>query len=334
MMTSSILISLLLTAASAGDHPLAAPGITSLTNKSVQYTVPEEHYAVLSRGGVTAIVVDNEAIDIRRLPGHRAGYNGVASLTHEKQPRNLFVPSVAGLNFEHIHDGTLAVGREKFEPRKAPMQLRVIDAHTVELYQPPTHNWKLESCGRYQILPDGTIEYTFECIPRADLFQQGYIGLFWASYIHQPQDKAIHFQGKRADSPDNAKWIRAVTPRHGVESTHPPEGPLPDLNIDPDFPLTLVNHRSKYVYTEPWYYGVSGEMAYVLMFRRRDRIWLAQSPSGGGRGNPAWDFQWFIPDYKVGEAYGFVMRAAYLPYESRQQVEEATRRHREALNEP
>jgi hypothetical protein len=70
------------------------------------------------------------------------------------------------------------------------------------------------------------------------------------------------------------------------------------------------------------------------MFRARDRVWMAQSPNGGSptSKNPAWDFQWFVPDYKVGEAYGFVMRVAYIPYESREQVRVATQRHRDELN--
>lgn len=332
MMTTLAVYTTLLTTLPSAAHPLAAPGVTSLTNRSVKYTVPKEHYVVLKRGDVTAVVVDNAAVDIPELPRHRAGYNGVASLTHSKQPKNLFVPSIAGLNYEHIHDGTLSVSREKFAPRKAPMQLRVIDRQTVEVYQPPTPNWKLESCGRYHLLSDGTIEYTFECIPRAKTFTQGYIGLFWASYIQSPEEKVIHFKGRFAGSSDNPRWIRGVTPKHGIDSTHPPDGPLPELNLHPKFPLTLVNHPSKYAYTEPWYYGVSHGMAYVQMFRSRDQIWLAQSPSGGGAANPAWDFQWFIPNYKAGEAYGFVMRAAYVPFESRKEVEQITRKHRNILN--
>jgi hypothetical protein len=313
------------------QHPLAAPRVTTLTNKSIKYTEPKEHFVVLQRGGVTAVVVDNTAIDppIRRRTAARL--SGVASLTRTDQAENIYNP--VGLNFEHIHDGTLTVNRDRFEPRTTPMQLRSIDEHTAELYQPPTPNWKLESCGRYHLLADGTIEYTFECIPRADVFKNGYIGLFWASYIHEPDDRAIQFIGRTADDP-KPRWVRAVTPAHGKESTHPPTGPVLDLKLDPAFSLTLVSGRSAYTYVEPWYFGVWRDRALVQMFRARDRVWLAQSPNGGSTTskNPAWDFQWFVPDYKVGEAYGFVMRAACVRYESREQVLTLTQRHRDELN--
>ena len=312
-------------------HPLAAPSVTSLTNPRVRYRVPSAHYAVLERGEVRAVVVDNAEVDVPELPRHRAGYNGVAVMTHQQRQENLFVPAVAGLNFEHIHDGTAAGLIERFEPRKYPMELRVVDRYTVEVYQPPTGNWKLESCERFFLLEDGTIEYTFECIPRADGFRNGYIGLFWASYIQQPEQGGIFFKGQVRDEQGPPRWIEAVSPAHGINSTHAPAHSPTLPPIDADFSLTLVNHSSPYVYEEPWYFGVSHGMAYVLMFRERDRIWFAQSPSGGGPGNPAWDFQWFIPDYRVGDAYGFVMRAAYLPYESREQIEQETQEHRAAL---
>ncbi len=301
---------------------------TSLTNSHLDFKSSDKHFAVLKRGKVTAIVVDNAAVDVPELPGHRAGYSGVASLTHEDESTNLFVPRYAGLNYEHIHDGTKDGLVEKFEPRKFPMELRIINEHTVELYQPPTGNWKLESCGRYELLADGTIQYTFECIPRANDYRKGFIGLFWASYINQPEEKAIFFKGRKLGSTGAGKWIKGVTPQHGVDSTHPPVGLKWQPKVDADFPLTLVNHPSKYEHTEPWYYGVNRGMAFVQMFRPQDNIWLAQSPSGGGNGNPAWDFQWFIPNPKVGKAYGFVMRAAYLPFESQAQVEADTAAHR------
>ncbi|WP_164103077.1 hypothetical protein [Candidatus Laterigemmans baculatus] len=297
----------------------------------MRYQVTEQHYVVLKQDPITAIVVDNFAVDVPELPGHRAGYNGIASLTHRDRKANLFVPALAGLNFEHIHDGTAEGLKEKFEPRAFPMQLRTIDESTVELYQPPTGNWGLESCGRYRLLEDGTIEYTFECIPRQSGYRHGYIGLFWASYIQAPEDTAIHFLGKERGSSSAGALVTATSPRHGIDSTHPPDGYPHQIEVDPDFPLSLVGHRSRFVYTEPWYYGVSHSMAFVQMFQPGDQVWLAQSPSGGGGGNPAWDFQWFIPDYKIGEAYGFQMRAAYLPFESHAQLERATRAHRRDL---
>lgn len=292
----------------------------------------EKPYVVLERAGVRAVVVNNQAVDDKVLPGHRGGYSGVASLTRRGQDRNLFVPMYAGLNFEHIHDGTSQPREVLFEPRQAPMEIRRTDDHTAELHQPPTPHWQLESWLRYMLLEDGTIEMTLECVPRAKTFKNGYIGLFFASYIHQPESLDIHFLGNAAgDSSSEAKWIRGVTPEHGVHPTHLAADDRRDFPHDAQFPLTLVFNLSDYRYTEPWYYGVSHGLAFVQMFRPQDQVRLSQSPSGGGDGNPAWDFQWFIPRYEVGKRYRFIMRAMYLPFASSEQLVKATMGHRAIL---
>ena len=289
---------------------------------------------VLERGDVRAVIVNNEPVDDEALPGHRGGYSGVASLTHSASNKNLFVPFYAGLNFEHIHDGTVKPRDILFEPRQAPMEIRRIDEYMAELYQPPTPHWQLESWLRYRLLEDGAIEMTLECIPRARTFKNDYIGLFFASYIDKPESLDIHFLGRPADeNSTGSRWIRGVTPEHGKLPTHLAVDDNRSFDHDPNFPLTLVFNKSNYRYTEPWYYGVSHGMAFVLMFRPGDNVRLSQSPSGGGNGNPAWDFQWFVPQYKVGQRYHFVMRAMYLPFESQQQIIRATARHRAALEQ-
>jgi hypothetical protein len=296
--------------------------------------VSEKSYVVLEHADIRAVVVNNEPVDDEVLSGHRGGYSGVASLTHRSQDKNLFVPLYAGLNFEHIHDGTVKPRDILFEPRRAPMETRRVDPHTVELHQPPTPHWQLESWLQYQLLEDGVIEMTLECIPHARTFKNDYIGLFFASYINQPESLDIHFIGCPSDNVDaNPRWIPGVTPAHGELSTHLALDDNRSFAHDPDFPLTLVFNRSNYRYSEPWYYGVSHGMAFVLMFRPSDRIRLSQSPSGGGEGNPAWDFQWFIPQYEVGQRYRFVMRAMYLPFESQGQIIQATALHRAALGQ-
>jgi hypothetical protein len=324
----------LATLAGRSEVHAADVSVTTLANRQIRYTVPESGYHTLQRGGVTATIVDNQAVDDATLTGHRAGYSGVASLTHAKRGENLFVPNYAGLNYEHIHDGTTQDRDILFEPRRAPMELRLVNEHTVELYQAPTTTWKLESVLRYEMLEDGTIEMTLECIPRAKTFRNGYVGLFWASYIHQPESLDIHFRGTDRDGDPATKWIRGVTPAHGVLSTHVFQKDKRDFKHDDDFPLTLAFNNSKHFYSEPWYYAVSHKMAFIQMFRPQDEIRLTQSPSGGGNGNPAWDFQWFIPDYEFGKLYRMVMRAQYVPFESPEQIQRVSRANRSALGQP
>ncbi|MEX2212996.1 MAG: hypothetical protein WD768_02640 [Phycisphaeraceae bacterium] len=319
---------------------------TTLSDKALRYTVPDKPYAILKRGDIEAIIVNNEAVNDDVLKDHRAGYSGVAALRHVKRNENLFVPGIAGLNFEHILDGTAHEDRKtQFEPRNWPMELRVIEGadgkpvHAVELHQKPTFHHALESCQRYELLDDGTIQLTIEVIPRKKTFKNGYICLFWASYIHQPESLDIHFQGWRREGLEGkrfvppSQWVRAVTPAHGKLSTHPHVLDARTFKHDEPFPLTLVYNLSEHVYDQPWYFGVSHGMAFVQMFRPQDRVRITQSPSGGGKGNPAWDFQFYIENYEVDKLYQFVMRAAYLPYESAEQVDKATRGHRKALGQ-
>jgi hypothetical protein len=294
---------------------------------------PNKPYVVLERGDIRAVIVNNEAVDDNVLPGHRAGYSGVASLTH-RQRENLFVPAYAGLNFEHIHDGTVQPREILFEPRQAPMTIRLVAPYAAELHQPPTPHWRLESWLRYELLEGGAIEMTLECIPRARTFRNGYIGLFFASYIHRPESLDIHFLGvPTGEKTAEPRWIRGVTPAHGTLATHLSVDDDRDFPHDADFPLSLVFNRSNHRYSEPWYYGVSHGMALVQMFRPDDAVRFSQSPSGGGEGNPAWDFQWFIPQYEVGRRYRFVMRAAYLPFESAKQITKATAAKRVILDQ-
>lgn len=308
------------------------PKLTTLSDPAIRFSVPEKPYQVLKRASITAVIVDNREVNDDVLLGHRAGYSGVASLTSEKRRENHFVPAVSGLNFEHIHDGTTQDRKILFEPRNHPMELRVIDEFTVELYQTPTPFWGLESCHRYRLLPDGTIEMTFECIPRRATFKNGYIGLFWASYINQPESLDIHFRGFDEGTPQSAtRWIRGVTPAHGTLPTHLSPDDGRQFEHDADFPLSLVFNRSKHRFVEPWYFGVSHGQAYAQIFRPQDRVRLTQSPSGGGQGNPAWDFQFFIEKFELNRRYQFVMRAMLLPFDSPEQVERATRANREAL---
>ncbi|HMC63566.1 MAG TPA: hypothetical protein VKI65_01385 [Gemmataceae bacterium] len=260
-------------------------------------------------GDLTAIIGDNSAAG-----EHHAGYNGVWGLTHKSEPANLFVPTVAGLNLEHIFDGDKRDADDSrkvfFEPRHAPMTFKKLSATEAELHQPPTPTFHLESWTRFTLVPPHYLDMTFRCQPTQHVFAHGYIGLFWASYINAPEDRSIYFRG-------GGIWQQLCTQRHNDESTVRHRGDKFELKFSPGLGDALYKNVSPLRFDEPLYYGLFKKQIYIIMFDRSDGIRFTHSPSGGGVNNrqqttnPAWDFQYIIPKYEVRTEYGFRARVVY-----------------------
>lgn len=273
-----------------------------------------EHTARLDTAKLQLVIADNEAYGAE----HKGGYNGVAELRlRPGDLKNLFVPNYAGLNLEHIFSGdATSYGWNIFEPRRAPMQLIRQATNQVELRQEQTEHWPLRSRLVFEV-KDDAIDLTYHGTPLADAWKKhGYIGVFFASYLNAPADLAIQFIGRSRPGRGDAqpRWIKHLPEKHGVAANHRPAGSNWDPPLDDGFNIDLVTGVSDFEYLYPFYFGRSGENVFVLMFERtspKGELRFAQSPTGGGKGNPAWDFVYFHRDYAIDREFSFRVRAVY-----------------------
>jgi hypothetical protein len=279
-------------------------------------------------GDLTAVVGDNEAYDDRR-----AGYSGVHRLVHRTLPeKSLF--GVAGLNFEHIFDGAqdqLSLRGDRkvfFEPRNHPMTLRKIAADEAELHQTPTPTYQLESWSRFKLVAPHYIDFSFRFRPHQHAFRHDYIGLFWANYINAPENKSIYFRDARG-------WVQFCTQEHNNQSTVRHVDDKLELTFLDVREQTLYKNFSPLRYSQPFYYGHIGTThVFILMFDRTEGVRFAHSPSSGGAPsfpNPAWDFQYIIPKFEVGQEYGFKARVVYRERCSREEIDQEFQTWRAAL---
>jgi len=150
-------------------------------------------------------------------------------------------------------------------------------------------------------------------------FRHDYLGLFWASYINAPVDKRIYFQGSMSGT-DTISWISAYSNEHGEKSTHL-SGQHTPVYFAPNFNATLASNFSGYEFNDPYYYGLFHNMVLAFMFHAEEEIRFSQSPTGGGNGNPAWDFQLIIPNFEVGKEYSFQARVLYKKFIGRADIQ-------------
>jgi hypothetical protein len=278
------------------------------------------HHVELRCGDLTAVIGDNTAHQ-----EHRAGYNGVWALKHRDAEKSIFVPGIAGLNLEHILTGAkLSDTATFFEPRNSPMELKVLNENSVELFQPATFASKVESRTRFTLKPPHYLDMEFTCIPRSDIFSEGYLALFWASYINAPEDKSMYFLGGLDAQRDH--WTQLCTQFHLDQSTVRYREDQMNLVFAEDGRDGLFKEISRLRFDSPFFFGHFEELIWLVMFDRTEGLRLTHSPSGGGgndllkTSNPAWDFQFIVEKPVVGQSYGFRARTVLRPRCSREEI--------------
>ena len=276
-------------------------------------------HAEFQVGDLTAVIGDNSADG-----DHRVGYNGVWSLRH-KNSRNMFVAPYAGLNHEHIFNGETEDDREWFfTPRTSPMTFEKISDSIAELHQPPTPMFHLESRTRFELKPPYYLDMQYRCIAHQHVFPRNWIGLFWASYINAPEDKSMYFLGGLKNTP--ATWVQLCTQRHNDESTVRYRHDIQQLSFEDLSVEALFKSISPLFFDLPFFYGHFDDLTWIVMFDRKEGLRFTHSPSGGGGDpprrttNPAWDFQWIIPEYRILQPYDLKVRTVLRPRCSREVI--------------
>ena len=277
-------------------------------------------YARLRVGGLEAVVVDNEA-----WGDHRARYNGLAHLSMGPDHPNIMHHLYGGFNLENIFDREqeqpVTTPQDEnflFEPRNTPMKLERLSPESVELRQAPGPQWAVENRTRFHVREPFYLDIEFECIPRARRARGDFVGLFWANYVNAPFEGAYYFLGKRRGE-GLVEWIRAYSKSHDDQSTFLRDGSSHEVAFRPGYGSWLWSNFSPLRYSYPFYYGIVQGQMFLLMFDRKENIRFTHSPTGGG-GTPAWDFQLIIPNYRVGERYGFRARIVVKKFISREDV--------------
>lgn len=259
----------------------ASPGSPSFYNSDL---------AEITLADMYLSVMNNAA-----LGPHLMGYNGISNLHHNgPSPINVFVPAHAGLNFEWIVDY-----EESQEPRQAAAALS-IDGKDIVLDFPADASG-LKTNVRYSFADPHYVDVTIKHTPT--IKRSRHMVTVWASYLNQPSDIAMHFLTRDG-------WVAAAAPEHKVDGLFVPETMRPIIWTDQEADLHPLH---------PFFYGVAADgRALVYMFDRPTEFW--HSPTGGGQGNPAWDFLLRLEDYERDVTYTFQLRIAYHDFDSPQDV--------------
>jgi hypothetical protein len=164
----------------------------------------------LSCGPLTVRVTDNSTRHVTPGDYVAPGYNGLASLIHEDQARNVFAP--VGLNYE-CGSSRPETGEQSGvwnAPRVAPMAIEYVDERTVRLTQKGADAAGVNAEIVFRL--DAThVDQTITLWPDGDV--EG-LSTFWASYMNLVQNTSLYLRGT-LEGAQEARWLEMTSAGHG-----------------------------------------------------------------------------------------------------------------------
>ena len=239
--------------------------------------------------------------------------NGLESLRYREEG-NQFEAFKAGLNLEHLYGGHRD-DHNRFCPRQYPyLVCREHAGRSVFLVRIASQSpWSVEHVTRLTPVPPHAIDIDFRCrfLDVSRFGSRGYAGFFWANYMQQLEDVAIHFRGV-TNAEEGEQWIRADSMGGWEIGTYLASGAAP-LAFDTDHNMqSNLRSFTDPRFTQPFFFcRAANAMVLILMF---DRLQSETDEMRFSQFAPAVDFQYVIRRLKLDQRYGFRARMIWKPW--------------------
>jgi hypothetical protein len=187
--------------------------------------------------------------------------------------------------------------------------------------------WAVSSTLTYTVAKPHSIDVDFRCIPRdpARFGRRGYAVLFFANYMNDVEDVALHFRGIEAEG-GREKWISGAAPKDHADwnqggTYRSASASAVEYDADHNFKLNSWSYAWPR-FTKPFYYGRAAKgMVFLLMFNKahteEDEIRFSLFKFKLPRfPRPAWDFQYVLRKLERGKEYGFKARLVWKKFVS------------------
>lgn len=299
----------------------------------------------LTHGDLRVVFRDNS-----QSPGVLSGIDSLFN-TRAAPEFDAFDPDArgasAGLNFEHVISGHHSPFNS-FTPRQGRYTLHKLTDNDPEpsvmlVRRREDCPWDISSTLRYTLRAPDAIDFEFRATPWSSkaFGSRGYAIFFFANYMNDVADPALHFRGIDAPGGEE-RWIRAEAPRGGADwnggGTYGHRDAAA-LQYDDDLEFRLNSWSYDYPrFALPFYYGrAANGMTAILMF---DRAWTETDEIRFSlfkfklpkRPRPAWDFQYVIHHIEAGKEYGFRGRLVWKRWVSEEDCLAEYQRWQQGLN--